>query len=173
MSALFPRSRLHTVLGAWSEHPTVDYALGAAVLAAAFAPAWRGTADVLAAAGQDDLTGLYQTLVGLSGVLLGFILTAFSIYQALTPTARLQRLVRHHRETIDRTFMACMRYCAFAAAAFLTLSVAAATGITGPLSRAGAYAVTVVLALRTVRLLWMFTGLTEKSAPTAAETTAG
>lgn len=172
MSALLQRSRLHTVLGAWSEHPAVDYALGAAVLAAAFAPAWRGTADVLAAAEQDNLTGLYQTLVGLSGVLLGFILTAFSIYQALTPTARLQRLVRHHRETIDRTFMACMRYCAFAAAAFLALSVAAATGTTGPLSRGAAYAVTVVLALRTVRLLWMFTGLTEKSAP-AAETTAG
>lgn len=169
MTTLLPRKRLHVLLGVWSDHPTIDYAIGALVLLAGMAPPWRGTVDVLAAVAQDDLTGLYQTLVGLSGVLLGFILTAFSIYRALTPTDRLARLVREHGTTIDTTFMACLRYSAVAAAVYLVLAVAAATGQTGAVARTIAYATTVVLTMRTIRLLWLFTALTEKATP-AAET---
>lgn len=168
MSALVPRTRRRAVLGVWSEHPVVDVVLaGGVVVVALGPPVWRDAADVLAAVTVVDLTGLYHTLVGLAGVLLGFIMAAFSIYRALTPTERLERLVRHHGRTIDRTFLVCMRSSAVAAAAFLALAVAAATGATGLPARVAAYAVTALLALRTVRLLWLFTALTDTSPPAA------
>jgi hypothetical protein len=105
----------------WSNHPTLDWAFGLALTAVYwFLPELLDSTRSLSALDQPTRQVLYQTLAGISGALLGFVIAAVSILLALGRGPRMRFVLESPwAPLIPATFFAAVRELALATVIFV------------------------------------------------------
>lgn len=143
------------VRGFATDHPGLDV-LAAGMTAAAY---WwwevRDGSDAVARLDSDAYRAAVTTVAGMGAALLGLAITAMAIVLAITPGDRLRVLLRYHRATIVRSFVAAARALALVTGLSVYLLLFRPAGDVHEAVRVAFYFVLLLSALGLARLVYV------------------
>lgn len=153
------RSAWVSVRGFVTDHPEIDLGVASVAVAAYWWWEVRDGSDAVARLAPDSYRTAVTTLGGMSAALLGLAITAMAIVLAMTPGDRLRVLLRHHRATIVRSFVAAARALGLLAGVCVYLLLFRPDGDVHEAARVLLYVLLVLCALGLARLVYVLNHL--------------